>query len=162
MSNIKPAYVELRFRPNVQLISTVRRFVSDFYEYALIDADTVSRLALATHELLENAVRNTANQESRVCIAVEAMGGVNRVVIRTWNTTAPANVEILKRIFKEMNASKDPFDYYQTLMKKTARQPEGSGLGLARIRCEAEMALTLEINGEEVCISATAIVLNKG
>lgn len=162
MSNVKPAYVELRFRPNVQLISTVRRFVSDFYEYALIDADTVSRLALATHELLENAVRNTANQESRVCIAVETQGGVDRVIIRTWNTTTPANVEILKRIFLEMNAAKDPFEYYQLLMKKTARQPDGSGLGLARIRCEAEMALGLEIVGEEVCISATAIVTSKG
>lgn len=51
------ASVELTFAPSLELIPVVRRFVSAFYEELLSHADAASRLALATHELLENTVK---------------------------------------------------------------------------------------------------------
>ena len=49
-------YFHLVFRPNIKLVSTVRRFTGEFYRRVLVDQDLASRLALATHEMLENAV----------------------------------------------------------------------------------------------------------
>ncbi len=56
-SEKEPIYIELRFSPSPELIPVVRRFVSAFYERLLSQADAASRLALATHELLENTCK---------------------------------------------------------------------------------------------------------
>ena len=49
-------YFHLVFRPNIKLVSTVRRFTGEFYRRVLVDQELASRLALATHEMLENAM----------------------------------------------------------------------------------------------------------
>jgi anti-sigma regulatory factor (Ser/Thr protein kinase) len=67
----KTASFELNFRPNVALVSVVRRFVTEFYQRFLSDADGTSRVALATHELLENAVRYSKDGETTIRIEVE-------------------------------------------------------------------------------------------
>src|SRR5947209_8429255 len=66
-----PAYFELNFRPNVALVSVVRRFVNEFYQRFLSDPDATSRLALATHELLENAVKYSKDGETTIRIELE-------------------------------------------------------------------------------------------
>ena len=50
----------------------------------------------------------------------------------------------------------DPLSYYVSLMHAAAGQVEGSGLGLARVRAEAGMALSLELDGDRVTIWADA------
>ena len=40
-------------------VSTVRRFTAEFYERVLVDQEVSEKVALATHELLENAVKWT-------------------------------------------------------------------------------------------------------
>ena len=47
-SRSESAYFELAFKPNVELVAVVRRFVSQFYDRTAPDAETVSRIALAT------------------------------------------------------------------------------------------------------------------
>src|SRR4051812_49257694 len=49
-------HLEMRFSPNLELVSVVRRFVADLSKRALVGAADVDRIAMATHELLENAV----------------------------------------------------------------------------------------------------------
>lgn len=148
------ACVELSFRPNVELISVVRRFVSDFYARFFEDADATSRVALATHELLENAVRYSKDGETRIRIEVQNQTLPSQVAIRTWNRAADNHIESVKKLFDEMRAATDPFGHYQQLMRRTAKIAEGSGLGLARVRAEAEMELTYEyVDG---CLSVEA------
>ncbi len=147
------AYVELSFGPVVELIPFVRKFVTDFYLRVVADRDAVSRVALATHELLENAVRYSVDGETRVRIEVP-QDKKNTILVRTWNRTNPAHIEVVKGMFEDMLAEKDAFAYYQKMMRRTAKLEDESGLGLARIRAEADMDLKYSVDDGFLCIHA--------
>jgi hypothetical protein len=153
--NEKVTYVEVSFRPNVELISVVRRFVSDFYARMFKDPDATSRVALATHELLENAVRYSDDGETRIRVEVLNPDPKSQVAaIRTWNLATPDDVAAVKSLFQEMTSNTDPFHHYQALMRRTAKVVGGSGLGLARVRAEAEMELTYEVHDGVLSVTA--------
>jgi anti-sigma regulatory factor (Ser/Thr protein kinase) len=137
----KLAHVELSFRPNVELISVVRRFVAEFHARMFSDPDTTSRIALASHELLENAIRYSLDGETRIRIEVLRESPMSHVKIRTWNRATPEHLNEVRKLFGEMRENDDPFHHYQALMRRTARIVGGSGLGLARVRAEGEMQL---------------------
>src|SRR5205814_2239757 len=132
------AYVEMSLRPNREFIPIIRRFVSSLYLQLLRNDHVASRMALATHELLENTVKFSTDGESALRIAVARSGSDNEITIRTHNRAAEQDRAQAMQIMKEMRDSTDAFDYYQQVMRRNARRREGSGLGLARICAEAE------------------------
>jgi anti-sigma regulatory factor (Ser/Thr protein kinase) len=150
------AYCELSFSPNVSLISTVRKFVGEFYERVLGDADVTSRLVVATHELLENAVRYSADGQSSIRIGVKREDDQILVSIDTRNKTKPENREELVKLLDEMKASPDRLSFYQSLMRRSAKRTEGSGLGLGRIHAESEMDLSCQLIEDVVSLRAEA------
>lgn len=152
--NDQRAYFELRFAPSLSLVSIVRRFVSEFYESVLADAETTSRLAVATHELLENAVKFSSDGVSIIRIEYWSLPEHSRIRISTTNRASVTHIEYLSTLFDEMTGAEDPLAYYVTLMKRTAKVAEGSRLGLGRIRAEADMDLSYEIDGDAVIVHA--------
>lgn len=145
------AYFELNFRPNVQLVSVVRRFVTEFYQRFLSDPDGTSRVALATHELLENAVKYSKDGETTIRIEVEqTKPKIVRIVLR--NRAEPANIAAIREVLDGVNKATDSFTFYQTLIAAKAKKREGSGLGLARICAEGEMKVTYEVVEDDVTI----------
>jgi hypothetical protein len=149
------AYFELAFKPNVELVSVVRRFVSQFYDRVAPDADTVSRVALATHELLENAVKYSRSRETilRVEVIPDVMPAA--VLVRTWNHAEPQHCENLRRTVASLSEAVDPNAHYLQMMRASSKRAEGSELGLARIMAEAEMKISLE-EGEEGRVGISA------
>jgi hypothetical protein len=143
----------LSFRPNTALVSSVRRFVTDVYE-SWLTPEMTSQVALASHELLENAVQYSTNGETEVHIEIELGSDGHTVCIRTRNAASPENLDVLRAAFAELDATTDPEAYYQAMMRRTAKRTEGSGLGLARIRAETGLAMTLDIDDDHVSISA--------
>lgn len=144
------AYVELNFRPNVQLVSVVRRFVSEFYQRTLGDPDGSSRVALATHELLENAVKYSKDGETTIRIEVSSADTTPRTVtILLRNRAEDSHIAAIREIVDGVAAATDAFAYYQQLLIAKAKRREGSGLGLARICAEGEMKIALEVHGED-------------
>ena len=133
------AYFELSFSPNVTLVGTVRRFVGDFYTRIIEDADVTSRLAVATHELLENAVRYSADGNTTVRVGVKRTPGEMRITIDTRNRAKAPNLEVLRGTLAEVVESTDHEQLYQAMMRRSAKRTDGSGLGLrARLRGRAE------------------------
>jgi len=147
-------YFQVSFRPNVRLVSTVRRFTEEFYQRLLDDRVVSERVALATHELLENAVAYASDEETGVRVELAD----DELVVRTWNRASPERVAALTSAIDEINRADNSDAFYQSAMKRTAYRTDGSGLGLARIRAEAEMAITYEVTTDRVCIEARATV----
>ena len=135
-------YFALVFRPNRDLVSLVRRFVSDFYAEVLTQEDDIQRLALATHELLENAVKFSARTETAVQIQLKTIGNRTRVLVETRNEGKEENVREAMALMDDLSAASDPFIYYQDLLRRAAVSERVGGLGLARVWVEAEMKLS--------------------
>jgi anti-sigma regulatory factor (Ser/Thr protein kinase) len=153
MSSEPPeTHCELTFSPNVELISVVRRFVSAFYDQVLHDKDTSSRLAVATHELLENACKYSC--DGHTTLRIEVVDGHRRARILLSNRATPERMADIQARFAEMSAFPDPDAYYQEMMARSMKNEGGSGLGLARIRAEAEMTLALTSSADRLCIVA--------
>jgi anti-sigma regulatory factor (Ser/Thr protein kinase) len=149
-------YFQLVFRPNISLVSTVRRFAGEFYRRVLVDQELTSRLALATHELLENAVTYSSDQETAIRIDIE---DEKLIIIRTWNRANPDRIEAVKTNIDRVMAAPDSELYYQEQMRIAAKRNDGSGLGLARVRNEAELNLNYEIENDKICIRAVAKIV---
>lgn len=143
----------LSFRPNTALVSSVRRFVADIWE-SWLTPELTSQVALASHELLENAVQYSSDGETEVHIEIEMLGNGQTVCIRTRNAASPENLDVLRAAFAELEAATDPDAYYQAMMRRTAKRTDGSGLGLARIRAETGLSMSLDIADDQVSISA--------
>jgi anti-sigma regulatory factor (Ser/Thr protein kinase) len=150
------AHVELSFSPNVSLVSTVRRFVSEFYVQLLLDGEATAQLALATHELLDNAVQYSADGNTSIRIGMRVEGESVTVVICTQNRASPENIAAARRSLDGLTSAEDPVAHFQRLMRETAGRADGSGLGLARVRTESDMSIGYEVLGDMFQLRAMA------
>lgn len=150
------AYFELSFSPNVQLVSTVRRFVSEFYTQALVSEDITSRVAVATHELLENAVRYSVDGNTTIRIGIKVVSSRIRVAIDTCNRANDATLVTLRHTLDELIAAPDAEAHYQVLMRRSMKRVDGSGLGFGRVWAESGMRVSYRVEGDVVRIRAEA------
>jgi two-component sensor histidine kinase len=151
-------YIELNFRPNVQLVSVVRRFVTELYERLLGDPDATSRMALATHELLENAVKYSRDGETTIRIEVMPQGDQHRIIIQLRNRAELAHIHAIREVVDGVARADDAMGFYTALIARKAKERRGSGLGLARICAEGEMQVSYDAQGDVVVIEASAVL----
>ena len=144
---------ELTFAPTMVLITLVRQFIADFYDKVL-DQATTEMVAVATHELLENALKYSIEDGATLSIEVEPTAPADRVIIQIRNRSDEDHIRPLQALLNRMNEQPDPMAHYVSLMRETSKRKDGSGLGLARLRAEAGMDLALKLDGTEVCITA--------
>jgi hypothetical protein len=145
-------YIDIGFSPCWDLIPSVRKFVSSFYD-RFVSKDASFRIALTTHELLENAVKYSRDPDARVYVGV-SNDGHGHVMVRVESRSAEANIAELREVFARMHAMPDAQAFYQERMRSAVTRNHGSGLGLARIWAEADFALELTIENELVIITA--------
>ncbi len=143
----------LQLRPQSRMVSIVRRFVEESFEKVVGDPHAVFRVSLAVHELLENAAKYAVGDRTGLSVHFEARG--ERASIKLTNQTTPEHIERLRICIAEIQASSEPILLYQKMMRRTCGIQAESGLGLARIRAEGELDLSLEIDGDTVTIEAS-------
>ncbi len=146
--------VDLACAPGLDQVSSIREFIESYYRLVLHDPDLISRVAIAAHELLENAAKYSATGGSRLRIEITGGTAPRTVSVSVSNRPDPARLEELKGTISELDRIDDADALYQEYLERAARRQEGSGLGLARIRAEAEMSLVIEIDGNDVCVKA--------
>jgi hypothetical protein len=154
--------IALEFRPSVDGISATRRFVSDVAVECLRDRDWTSRVALATQELLENSLKYSVDGAAALTIAIAPDDHGATVSVRVRSRGQAVHVVVLRRLLQEIGNASDPMAYYLDVMRRSAKQTDGSGLGLARIRAETEMSLSAEFDGDDVCVLAQGRVVAPG
>ncbi len=149
------ALFELRFQPSVALVSTVRRFVTDFYRELFLDVDVSHKLAMATHEMLENTVHYSVDCRSELVISLHRLGTQYVVTIRTKNRANEERLTKVRAALEEVVGAHDPASLYNELVRRAAKRRDGgSGLGLGRIRAEGDLELSYAIEGDTVVITA--------
>ena len=141
---LSPAYIDLKFAPSVELIGDVRRFVSQFYGVFVADEDTASQIGLATHELLENAIKYGIDGTTSLRIELSGILPDVSVRIAVTNRTTPDHLVVLRSIIAEMAAAPDATAFYHQVIRRSLGTRDGSGLGIPRLRAEAGMTMTLE------------------
>jgi hypothetical protein len=159
ISSDHPTSFDLHFEPNTKLIVEVRNFVTGFYRDVLHDADSGGRIAMATHELLENTVKYSSDGVTHLMIAVTTHPQGLHLTIRTRNRTVDEHLANVRRLLEQLNASASAFAYFQHLLAHSSRmETDSAGLGLARIAAECDMTLRCEIVGDELTITAEAML----
>jgi hypothetical protein len=146
-------HLEMSFRPDLEIVGIVRRFVADMYRRARIDAADVDRIAMATHELVENAVRFSRAGAPLLRIDI-ATSEPRTVTIRTTNAASDEDCAAAKGLVEAMRAAADPASFYRTILRKSAARPHGSGLGLARIFAEGELHVDCEVENGTLVMTA--------
>jgi two-component sensor histidine kinase len=144
----------LQLQPQSRMVSIVRRFVEESFEKIVGDPEAVFRVSLAVHELLENAAKYAIGDKTGLSVHFESNGSGAR--IKLTNQTTPEHIERLRACISEIQASNEPVALYQSMMRRTFGIQEESGLGLARIRAEGELNLSLETDGTMVTIVASS------
>lgn len=145
----------LQIQPQPRMVSIVRRFVEKTVEKLVGDPEAVFRVSLAVHELLENAARYGVGDQSDLSVHFEAKGYAATIALT--NQTTPEHIARLRATIEEIQSSQEPFALYQTLMRRRSGVQAESGLGLARIRAEGELDLSLEIDSPMVTITASCM-----
>src|SRR4051812_35634126 len=107
--NQKP-FIELSFAPEPKLVPKVREFTTFFYKEVLGDEDGLSSLAVATHELLENAVKNSTDGVTK--LRVEYDPERSKVTIKTYNKPTPDNLQRLQENVEELRNAPDVEEHF--------------------------------------------------
>jgi len=155
MSQSNQPYLEISFRPTIATINEARRLVANVFGPVVNDPDVAARIALATHELLENGLKYSLDGSTMICVEVSHERVPRTVSIVTKNRVSPEHRAGLEEAFSEMRQFGHAHEYYQFTMKRTRLSRHGSGLGLARIWSEAEMDLSFSCEGEEARVTAS-------
>jgi hypothetical protein len=166
--NHAPAYFSTAFGPRPKVLELLRGFVSDFHDRVVLStmparrrsSSRGSQVSMAAHELMENALVYGSEGGSSFSIAIDPdpEDPANRylVCIKTRNRAEPHQRAVVCKMLSALSEAEDPLEYYLGLMADSARRPEGSGLGLARIRVEAQMDLSCVVDGDELEVVAQA------
>lgn len=140
----------LKMQPDWQLIDEVRRFVERFCAAACEGTDREAQLALAAHELVQNAISNAS--EPGVELQLQVDPSQARVSIAVTNRCQVEQVAELAERIRRAHAEPDPLAAYLSAMR--AAPGARGGLGLARIRFEADLDLSVEQRGDRVTVIA--------
>jgi anti-sigma regulatory factor (Ser/Thr protein kinase) len=152
-SSAPNGYFELHFRPDVRSVRLVRRFVADMYQRFLSDPEGTSRIALAAHELLENAARFSKDGEATLRIEVEMERRPRAVRIVLRNRAEPSNIAAIREIVERVAGAPSASTFYGELIEKRVRTRDRSGgFGLARICAEADMKLTSRVVDDDISV----------
>ena len=150
------ALLDLSFDPALDQVSTTRHFVEAYCAPLVEDVDLLGRVAMATHELLENAAKYSSRGLVRLQLDLSREAEGQTLSVSVSNCPSVEHLAVLETNFRAMSVDNDPHLAYQALLIASTIRTDGSGLGLARIRSEGDMAISLVAKDGFATITASA------
>jgi hypothetical protein len=151
---VKPL-VLMRFRPAWAYIDGIREFGRFFCETTFGTPELAERARVILQETLENAVKySTSDADSELELVISA--DAQRIEFSVSSTPAPEHMANLKSELDSMSKLA-PEEAYLAAFVRAAGDPDAaSRIGLARIRYEGNVELSLsEESGGRIRITAT-------
>ncbi len=148
----EPIVLFMRMNPPWVFIDEIRRFVEAFCSCACRGKEREAQLALAVHELMQNAIANATTADIELSLAVDTSRDL--VTVTVTNRCSPESAAGLEQRIAKMNEEPDPMRYYVRVMAESPADVRG-GLGLARVRCEADLELHASFDGERIAVVAS-------
>ncbi len=145
-------FLMLKMRPPWVFIDEIRRFVESFCACACPGDGREEQVALAVHELMQNAIPSARGADVDLMLEVEPAR--DWISVRVSNPCNDEEWADLRERVGRMNGEPDALKYYVDLMKQTPKNARG-GLGLARVRFEAQLELAARREGGRVTVEAT-------
>jgi anti-sigma regulatory factor (Ser/Thr protein kinase) len=146
-----PVQLLIRMSPPWVFIDEIRRFTESFSACACPGADREAQVALAVHELMQNAVPHSLGEE--VELVLEVSRDQDAVSIRVTNRCTDADYEDLRERIDHMNQEPDALAHYVRTMRDHPSHTRG-GLGLARVRFEAQLDISVRREAGRVTVEA--------
>lgn len=141
----------LRMKPPWVFIDEIRRFVESFCACACPGGGREAQLALAVHELMQNAVPHARGAHVDLALQVEPQAG--RVSVTVSNPCTEAEYAALRDRVARMYAEPDALAAYLRAMKESPAAKRG-GLGLPRVRFEAQLDIRVGREGDRLTVEA--------
>lgn len=126
--------------PSWELIGHTREYLHHFCRLSYGDAGLAERVAMAAHELLENAVKYGNQAEGPVRCTLQR--DQNHLRLLVANGANPDQMAALRAELETVNTG-DPLEVYLAKMEASLGSDK-SQLGLARIRYEGEAQLRIQ------------------
>lgn len=145
-----PKVLFLRLEPLWSTVDDVRRLVASFCASACPGAEREEQLALAAHELVQNAFAHGAPSEVELELELDRIAG--RARLSVTNACEPEQIPLLQALVERAQAHRDPLAGYLDAMRKDPAAR--GGLGLSRIRYESELDLGICVEGRRVTVHA--------
>lgn len=150
----EPSVFFLRMDPTWHVIDEVRRFVESFCATACPGTERQEQLALAAHELVQNAIANAASPDVEMRLELDRRAG--RVRLSVSNGCVPEQIAVLRSRLARAQSHRDPLAGYLEAMRENPGAR--GGLGLSRVRFEGALDLGLEVDGSRVTVHADGVL----
>jgi len=147
----RPIYLMLRMKPPWVFVDEIRRFVESFCACACPGQSREAQVALAVHELMQNAIPHAGGEDVDLTLQVDPVA--DRIEVAVSNPCTEAQLVELQQRVERLNSEPDALRSYLRAMGEAPISARG-GLGLARIRFEAQLELAVIREGQRVTILA--------
>ncbi len=146
----EPVILVLRLDPSFMFVDDIRRFVESFCAAACPGAEREEQLALAAHELVQNAISYAATPGVELRLSIDR--DAKRVRVSVSNAATPDQAKVLRERIAQVTSHADPLSGYVAAMREN---PKGrGGIGLSRVRFEAALELEAEHEDGRVTVHA--------
>jgi len=143
----------LGFKDRDYLLRSVRNLVVDVCREYLDSLDTTQQLVVAVQELLENLVKYSESGSAELDFELCLLDGEPTVRIGTMNRASALHLTEATRMLERTISAPDPSELFHALVAASGER-KGSGLGLARLRAEAGLALSYAVENDRLRIEA--------
>jgi hypothetical protein len=132
--------LSMRLEASWPFIDEVRRFVESFCAAACPGTGQDGQVALAAHELLQNAIANGTSPSVELQVAIDPAR--RSVLLEVSNDCSSDRAARLRERLSRLYTHADALQAYLATMDETRGGP--GGLGLARIRYESGLDLVVD------------------
>jgi len=147
----RPIYLMMRMKPPWVFVDEIRRFVESFCACACPGESREAQVALAVHELMQNAIPQASGEDVDLTLQVDP--AADRIEVAVTNLCSDAAFAELRSRVDRINAEPDALRSYLRAMEEAPALARG-GLGLARVRFEAQLELAVIREGARVTVLA--------